>query len=614
MIGHLLKNEAHLNIINKGTNMVIKNTIGVISNHKKKIFWFVFILLILLRILLITGIPKMLIRGPHDDLYYAKAAHYIIHGQWMGPYDQLTLIKGPFYAFFLIGSFLTGLPLFLNETLFYIGACILLFFAIEPLLQNKWWRMFFFAVVLFTPASLATAMHIRVYREFIYYALTLYVTSFSIGLLLRIEHDISKLWFWTIGLGVSMGAFMLTREEGVWIYPELFVLFLFCIISIWIKKYPKKILRTIQLIIPVFVWYIPILLISYLNFTHYGYWGVTEQLEQEFNRVLSTQARIETNAPWHPAIQIPKEDRLAAYDVSPTLNQFKDTIESSIVGWNYHDDIAMTMKPDWYLNQYGDGGSEIGAHYLWMFRNVIAHHGYYSDGSYPEQIYRQIADEIEGACSAREIVCEPKSPLPAIVGSIDKRHIPIITRMFFENLYHSVNQDLVNIVSLDISNWPTWPEGNDEYWFFESLIYNPIDTIKTTQNENLPKIINGSLDLRFRILDYKETYMRNILNKYRFFSMPAFILALIGWLVLMLTNIFKKQLHHWINFTVISSFVLGLMVLRLLVLSIISATSSISGMIYGSSVQIFIPIFTIIIFTWGIRQWKETRNERQKSL
>jgi hypothetical protein len=586
----------------------------LIKDKERIVFWCIYFVMILFRIWLITGIPKMLIFLPHDDLYFAKAAHFIIHSKWMGPYDQLTLIKGPFYAFFLIGSFLTGLPLYLNETLFYIGACILLFFAVDPLIQNKWWRLICFAVVLYTPASLATAMHIRVYREFVYYALTLYVTSFSIGLMLRIKHDLSRLWLWSLGLGVSMGAFMLTREEGIWIYPVLFALLLFCIIHIWIKIYPNKILRTIQLIIPVFVWYIPILLVSYLNFTHYGYWGVTEQLEKEFNRVLSTQARIETNAPWHPAIQIPKEDRLAAYEVSPTLNQFKDTIESSIDGWNYHDDLAMAAKPDWYLNQYGDGGSEIGVHYLWMFRDVMAYYGYYSDGSYPEHIYRQIADELEVGCSSGEVVCEPKSPFPAIVGSIDKRHIPIITRMFFENLYHSVNQDLVNIVSLDISNWPAWPEGNDEYWFFESLIYNPVDTIKTTQDENLPKIINGSLDLRFRILDYKETYMRNILKIYSFFSLPAFILALIGWLALILTNLFKKQLHHWINFTVISSFVLGLMVVRLLILSIISATSSISGIIYGASAQIFSPIFTIIIFTWGFNQYREIRNERQKAL
>ncbi len=33
-----------------------------------------FVLLITFRLWLITGIPKMLVYGPHDDLYFAKAA------------------------------------------------------------------------------------------------------------------------------------------------------------------------------------------------------------------------------------------------------------------------------------------------------------------------------------------------------------------------------------------------------------------------------------------------------------------------------------------------------------------------------------------------------------
>src|SRR3989304_3324277 len=98
-----------------------------IRRNENQVFIFVFAISILFRIWLITGVPNIYIIYPHDDLYFAKAAHYIIHGQWMGPYSQMTLIKGPFYSFFLIISFLTGLPLLLNETIFYLLAFIVFF-------------------------------------------------------------------------------------------------------------------------------------------------------------------------------------------------------------------------------------------------------------------------------------------------------------------------------------------------------------------------------------------------------------------------------------------------------------------------------------------------------
>src|SRR6266545_2251709 len=93
----------------------IKTVLHKIQIYEKRIFISVFSILVVFRTWLIMGVPKMYLYAPHDDLYFAKMAHYIIHGQWMGPYDQMTLIKGPFYAFFMVVSFLTGLPLMLNE-------------------------------------------------------------------------------------------------------------------------------------------------------------------------------------------------------------------------------------------------------------------------------------------------------------------------------------------------------------------------------------------------------------------------------------------------------------------------------------------------------------------
>src|SRR6185436_3090346 len=144
---------------------------------------------------------------------------------------------------------------------------------------------------------------------------------------------------------------------------------------------------------------IPSSVVSYLNYSYYGFWGTTEQLDPDFNRVLNTLGRIQTNDSWHPAIRITEQARMQAYAVSPILHDMKDPIETAVVGWNLSDDSAMAGKPEWYLSEYGNGGNEISnGHFYWLLRDVVSSEGYYAKGQYPREFYRQLADQLEAAC------------------------------------------------------------------------------------------------------------------------------------------------------------------------------------------------------------------------
>lgn len=582
-----------------------KKFFSLITKHLNAIYWVMFIFVIISRIWLITGVPKMFIYGPHDDLFYARASQSIIRGQWMGLYGEYTLIKGPFYSFFLIFSFLTGFALYLNETLFYIGACLVLYFAVEPIIKNRWLRFLLLTIMLFLPSSMPNWFHLRVYREFVYFSLTLYVTAFSIGLLLRSNRKLATLIVWSVGLGLSMGAFLLTREEGVWILPILVLLLICCLFKVWKGNRENPILRTIILVSTIIIWYLPTVIVSWLNYSHYGYWGVTEQLDAEFNRVLVNLGRIETEY-WHPSIQIPKEARLAAYEVSPSLNQFQEQIERYVDSWNPADDGAMALKPRWFLDQYGNGGDEIGnGHFLWLLRGVIVHNGYYADGNYPRYIYQEIADELEQACDSGLIACKNKSLLPAMAGSISQKHLPIIYRMFTENFVEMISLDSVTISSLDVNrSWPSWPEGNDEFWVFEQFSYNPVDTIQTVADDDLPKNIYGVIDLRYRSIIIKAKIMSQILNLYKIFSTVFFIFGLFSLLALVVILIIWKEVLNYFDLIAVPGFALALVITRLLVLTIIDATTSIPAIQYGASLQIFLPIFTfcsIFGLVWMIK-------------
>jgi hypothetical protein len=575
-----------------------------IVNQKKSttpIFTGVFIILVMLRILLITGIPKILIYGPHDDLFFAKAAHFIIHGQWMGPYTQMTLIKVPFYSFFLIYSLLTGLPLFLNETIFYTLACIVTFYAFSPLIKNRWLRLLLFIIVLFAPASLIIGNNLRVYRSYVYISITLFVVAFSIGLFLRLDKRIPSLLLWSIGLGVSMGAFMITREEGVWIYPVLFLLFIMCIIFIWGRKLDYKIWRSFLVVLPVILWYIPIIIISSLNYSYYGFRGTTEQLDPYFIRVINVLGRIETSTAWHPAVQIHHEALAKAYEMSPLMNSLKDAIENNWQSWNYWDDQALLSKPAWYKAQYaGDGDDISNGHFIWLLRDAVYLSDYYADGKYPLDFYKKLANELETACNIGNLKCSPPKNIP-FIGSIDRRGYPIILRMFFENIPDFLHQDFIGINPLSFNTYAGWPENYDDYKYFEEFIYNSLDGSGNPEHAT-QSLVDGSNDLRLRILLYKGNIMTYIFNVYKGLTLPVLVTIFIIWIFLLLLLISKKRKEHQESYLIISLFIVGLFVSRLMTLTIVDATTSTSGIYYSEGNFLFVYIFSFLVLDWMVNQ------------
>ena len=44
----------------------------------------------------------------YDDAFYVRLSYYISHGDWLGPYNSLTLIKYPLYSLWLAFNYKTG--------------------------------------------------------------------------------------------------------------------------------------------------------------------------------------------------------------------------------------------------------------------------------------------------------------------------------------------------------------------------------------------------------------------------------------------------------------------------------------------------------------------------
>ena len=135
-------------------------------------FWAILVVLALSKLFLVQAqaVTTWEFSG-YDDLLSLRSACWLARGDWLGPYDHLTLRFGPFYGIWIALAFLLGLPLLLSEHLLYITACLLTILAVRPLFRRYASLIGIYTVMLFNPVSFMDGVASRVLRIGIYHSL-----------------------------------------------------------------------------------------------------------------------------------------------------------------------------------------------------------------------------------------------------------------------------------------------------------------------------------------------------------------------------------------------------------------------------------------------------------
>src|SRR6202051_836088 len=112
------------------------------------------LILVALKLWLVAAQPVVAhANASFDDRLYLALAEQVLKGNWLGPYSQFTLMKGPMYPLFIAGTFLTGLPLPIAQHLLYLLGCTLLVLALRPCFSADWQAFILFALLWWTPMS-----------------------------------------------------------------------------------------------------------------------------------------------------------------------------------------------------------------------------------------------------------------------------------------------------------------------------------------------------------------------------------------------------------------------------------------------------------------------------
>jgi len=387
-------------------------------------FWLVIVFLSLVKIWLVDAQNLTALgAAAYDDRLFLNIANALLNREWLGAYNNLTIVKAPFYPIWIASVFKLGVPLLLAQHLLYIAACIIFVISVKPLLRRPLIILLIFLVLLFNPMSYMNGVMTQVIREGIYPALTIFVVSCAIGLLVRYNSYLSIIAFWSISLGLALSAFWLTREEGIWIIPSILMVIGFMGFKIW-KTRPVDFRKMFLLALPFVIWLITIGGVAEINKIKYSIFATSELKYKDFLAAYGALLRVKHDT-WKPTVPVPKDIRIRIYRVSPSFLELKPFLEGDIgekwgslfkgIRERCERDPEFYNKVKSYLSRdtskvwsraIVDDEDIQGGWFVWAFRDAVAAAGYHTSGATAANYYHRLAVEVNTACSDGRLICE----------------------------------------------------------------------------------------------------------------------------------------------------------------------------------------------------------------
>lgn len=358
-----------------------------VSPYLPHVFWVVFVLLALSKIILVSHNEILALYMPHDDLWHITTASKAF---WFAKdYNQMTFIQYPIYALFIFATHFTGIPLRISIELLFILSGFLFSFSLIKLGLNKILGILCFALIVFQPVSFSLFDH------------TLAETLYSPLLLLSLA-SFFQLWqkrneknafFFPITTGLFLSLLWLTRKESLLIAIFLFFVTLVILGMALRKKHPlKKTFIPIKnvVLIPFSIIIFSFLLICTANYSVFGIFALSELDATGYKSAYQALQQIQIkNSPRY--VPVSSEAREIAYSVSPALRKLQPYLED-------RNNFAFfwTKKAQGIENEMAAGW------FYWLLRDAVYNAGYRTSSS-ADAFYGQIATEINSAIKEKRI-------------------------------------------------------------------------------------------------------------------------------------------------------------------------------------------------------------------
>lgn len=407
----------------------------------KKHNFFIFIaIFFLIRQLLVLMLPLYSIStASFDDRLLMDFAYSITNGGWLGPYSEMTLVKGMFFSFFLGINSLVGIPYSISVTLLYSFSCIIFVIGIKKIFKTKIPQYFIFIILLFNPVSFADCTFLRVYRNCLTASQVLIITGCMFAVYLNRNNKIKAMIFWSIGAGIGLASLWHTREDGIWIIPFVIMVIIITVFSIvnnkMIRK-KQKIIKCLIVALPVVILMISTGMISTINYINYGVFTTNELSNSNFTKTIELLYSIQPSEDID-FVSVPRSTMTKVYTVSPSLNRIKNHIEPSLDQWSGSGVGVNDLEVE-------DGW------FFWSLRSGVASAGYYENAKKAEDFYKNVSKEIESGFKSGKLTKRPTMP-SALMSPWKSSYAIQLPRVFisgflsvarYDNVQTSINESV----------------------------------------------------------------------------------------------------------------------------------------------------------------------------
>ncbi len=330
----------------------------------------------------------------HDDALFSRLAGNLLDHQWLGPYDHLTLAKGPGYPLFIAAAYRLHLTLALAQHLLHVGAAAVAGLALARVSRSTVLGGVTYAILVLDPAYVGASAS-KVSREAFYGSLSLLLFG---GVLLAtswvpaLVRQAAAVWIPVLAvvglaLGVVLAAYHLTREERVWLYPALAIAVVAGLAS-WRDqgRLSRRHLAACACLglLALAGFTVGVRWVEQRNLRAYGTRVTAENSEGAIAEAYVQWQRIEEGA-WQRHVPVSREQRQAAYRVSAAARRLAPVLESATNPWMGPGCTPQTCEYS-------------GAFFIWAMRDAAFDRGLMGSGSAGQRFFGDLAQQIEDAC------------------------------------------------------------------------------------------------------------------------------------------------------------------------------------------------------------------------
>jgi hypothetical protein len=352
------------------------------------------IALILVYVIVATHTPLTVYPGAsYDDGLFMTLGRHLAEGKWLGSYNQLTLVKGPGYPAFLAVAQWLGLPISLAHAVLHCFAIAVFVIVLHRFIGSFLLSGLLFTLLMWHPVSLSVHL-LRVFREQIYYAQVLLIFASFLALLFIPSGRSLKILSAVFG-GAVFGWFWLTREEGIWILPGIFILVAVAGWTAFRSHKVRDLLVPLTIVVCVFV----VIQVGFrtVNLLAYGKFVGIEVKERNFERALGAINSVRSGGN-KPFVSMTTAMRERTYLVSPAFASLKDYFDGP--SWLNWEKIS--------CDAYQVCGDVAAGWFMWALRDAASQKGYFSSPKNASAFFQKLADEISAACTGGQLECSPQ--------------------------------------------------------------------------------------------------------------------------------------------------------------------------------------------------------------